>query len=77
MTMNIKLNTIVEFYLKNDPIPKSGFVLEIMDSDIKVRVEHGELHGQVVIVDYLDIIDDSFDNFELGDEKLYSWHDGE
>jgi len=77
MSMNIKLNTVVEFYIEDDPIPKSGIILEIVEDDIKIRIEHGEMHGQVVIVHRLDIIDDSFDNFQLGDEKLYSWHDGE
>jgi hypothetical protein len=75
--MNIKLHTTVEFYLENDPIPKTGFILDIIEDNIEIRIEHGEMHGQVVIVHRSDIIDDSFDNFELGDEKLYSWHDGE
>jgi len=77
MSMNIKLHTTVEFYLENDPIPKTGFILDIIEDNIEIRIEHGEMHGQVVIVHRSDIIDDSFDNFELGDEKLYSWHDGE
>jgi hypothetical protein len=77
MPMNIKLNTTTEFYLENDPIPKTGFILDIVEDDVEVRIEHGEMHGQVVVVNRSDIIDDSFDRYNASDEKLYAWYDGE
>lgn len=77
MLMNIKLNTTAEFYLENDPIPKTGFILDIVEDDVEVRIEHGEMHGQVVIIHRSDIIDDSFDRYNASDEKLYAWYDGE
>lgn len=77
MTMNIKPNTVVEFYLDNDPIPKTGFVNGVDGDQVLIKIQHGELHGEHVVVDISDIVDDSFDSFELSDEKLYAWDNGD
>jgi hypothetical protein len=75
--MNIKVNDIVEFYLVNEPMPKKGMVVDIMEDHVWVKVQHGELHNQEIIVHPEDIIDDSFDEYGVSDEKLYAWYDGE
>jgi hypothetical protein len=77
MTMNIEPFSKYEFYIGNDPIPKSGIAIDINENKVSMQVLHGELHGDLVIVDVSDIIDDSFDSFELGDEKLYAWDNGD
>lgn len=77
MTMNIKVNDVVEFYLDNDFVPKTGIVIAMIEDLVKIRIEYGELHGKEVVIESCDIIDDSFDKYDTSDEKLYAWYDGE
>lgn len=77
MSMNIYPQRVVEFYLDDDPIPKTGIVNSIDQDQILIKVQHGERHGDLVVVNKSDIIDDSFDKYDTSDEKLYAWYDGE
>ena len=71
------LHSIVDFYLANDTVPKTGYVISESNGIAKIRVEYGPTHGLIFDVDIENIIDDSFDDFSSEDEKLYSWYDGE
>lgn len=71
------LNSVVEFYFDNSPLPQSGYVVEENASSVLVVVEHGEFHGQEFLVPIADIIDDSYEKYDVSDEKLYAWYDGE
>lgn len=71
--MNIKVSDIVEFYLEDDFVPKTGVVIGMREDLVKIRIEHGELHGKEVVIEAADIVDDSFDEYDCSDEKLYSW----
>ena len=75
--MNIIPNTVVEFYLDNDPIPKIGIVNGTDGDQVLIKIQHGEMHGALVVVNIADIVDDSFDKYDTSDEKLYAWYDGE
>jgi len=77
MDMNIEPFAVYDFYLENDPIPKSGVVTDINGDKLLMKVLHGELHGNLVTINVADIIDDSFDKYDTSDQKLYAWHDGE
>jgi len=75
--MSKYLHTVVDFYLEGDSVPKTGYVVSELDNIAKIRVEHGPNHGLLFDVEFDNIIDDSFESFELEDQKLYSWYDGE
>lgn len=75
--MNIKVNDIVEFYLDDDFVPKTGVVDRIDGDQVLIKVQHGILHDKYVVVNMFDIVDDSFDKYDTSDEKLYAWYDGE
>jgi hypothetical protein len=77
MAMNITPNTLVEFYIENDPIPKTGIINAVDRDQVLIKVQHGELHGESVVVNISDIVDDSFDKYDTLDQKLYAWYDGE
>lgn len=75
--MNIKINDIVDFYFDGDPIPKNGIICEINGDHIWVRVLHGELHNQELIVQRDNIIDDMYDEYGPSEERIYSWSSGD
>jgi hypothetical protein len=77
MTMNIYVQKVVEFYLEGDPIPKTGIVSSIDGDQIFIKIQHGERHGELVIVNPDDVIDDSFDSYDCLDQKLYAWDNGD
>lgn len=77
MSMNIYTQKVVEFYLDDDPLPKTGIVNNIDGEQVLIKVQHGELHGQLVVVNIDDVVDDSFDSYDCSDEKLYAWDNGD
>lgn len=75
--MSKYLHSVVDFYLGDDPVPKTGYVVSENNGVAKIRVEYGPAHGLLFDIDIENIVDDSFDGFASEDQKLYSWYDGE
>lgn len=70
-------HTKIEFYSDLSTTPLTGFVLNENGKFLTVKVEHGEHHGEIVDVHVGDVIDETFDNFDFHEEKIYAWYDAE
>lgn len=75
--VNTYLNTTVECFIPGYHIPQTGFVVDEKPGKIVVRIEHGKFHAQEFEVDISDIIDKSFDEYEVDDERYHAWYDEE